>query len=82
MTKPEPVLNVTVVRPKRSAADWIGQFVAGVVGYFLYGAILSWALSQVSALPSLGYVESVFVILAARTIFSNSSYLFWTRESK
>lgn len=82
MSKPEPVLNVTIVRPKHSVPYQIGRFVAGVAGIFLYGAVLSWALSQVSALPSLGYIESVFVVIAARTLFMNSSYTLWTREPK
>jgi hypothetical protein len=78
----QPTVNVTIVRPKRSATDWITQFLAGVAVYSLYGAILSWALSQVSALPSLGYIESVFVVVAARVLLADSSYTLWTRESK
>ena len=78
----QPTVNVTVIRPKRTGPEWFGRFVAGIAAYFLYGGVLAWALSQVSALPDLGYIESVFVVVAARTLFTNSSYTLWTREPK
>lgn len=75
------VVNVQIVRPKRSGWQLLGDIVFVMARYLVSGWILMAILEEVSPWhPS--YWHSILIVVAARTLTSTGEYLLWTKDAK
>ncbi len=78
---PTPVVNVSIVRKRWTGGDWLTESLTAVFMVLIGAAIVSYGAAHVGALPDLGYGESAWVVLIARTLFAGgNTYRQWTKE--
>lgn len=75
------ILNVQVVRPKRTATENVASLLSYFVIYLINGWFLMLAAGMISPWHP-GYWESVFLAFVIRSLIANTDYLAWTKAAK
>jgi hypothetical protein len=75
------VMQVEIVRPKKTGWESVGTIIGTVVGYLISGWAVMAILGVITTL-NVSYWDSVLLVVLVRVLTWNGEHLQWTKAAK